>query len=53
MIAGQRTDAGAEKKKGTERAAVRNGIEERSESLMKVGTILKERRDNYGNLEKM
>lgn len=44
IITGQETDAGTEKK-GTGRTAGRNRIEEKSGSLTKVRTRLKERRD--------
>lgn len=51
MIAGQGTDASVEKKKGTRRTTGTNGMEEKSGSLMKVETRLKERRNNYENVE--
>lgn len=47
------SDAGPEKKKGIGWAATSNGMEERSGSLMKIGTRLKERRGSYGNVEEM
>lgn len=49
MIAGQDTDSGAEKE--TERTVERNKIEEKSGSVIKVGTKLKEKISSYGNVK--
>lgn len=49
MIAGQDTDSRAEK--GTKRTVERNKIEEKSGSVIKVGTKLKEKISSYENVK--
>lgn len=51
MIAKQEKGAGAGRKKKAGQTAKRNKIEEKSGSLRKVKTKLKERKGSYGNVD--